>query len=82
MTGSSVRLDRLTLHAGPMSDADARRLAELVAMALARIPDLPGPVSAQKVSVDVPAQDGRGVSDLADVIAAAIEASLRAEAVR
>lgn len=82
MTPPSVRLDRLTLRTGPMSDADARRLAELVGLALGRMPELPGPVAAQKVSVDVAAADARNVGDLADAIAAAIEAALRTEAVR
>lgn len=82
MTQPSVHLDRLSLRVGAMSEADARRLAELVALALARIPALPGPLESGKVTAEVPAQPGRGLEHIAGAVAAAIEAALRAEAVR
>ncbi len=82
MTQPSVQLDRLSLHVGAMSESEARRLAELVGLALGRIPALPNAIEAGKVSVDVPDQTGRSVAEIADAVAAAIEAALRAEAVR
>jgi hypothetical protein len=82
MTRPSVQFDRLTLRTGSMSEADARRLAELVGLALGRIPALPKPVDAPKVTVDVASQAGRSVAEIADAVAAAIEAALAAEAMR
>jgi hypothetical protein len=82
MTQPSVQLDRLSLHVGAMSESEARRLAELVGLALGRIPALPKAVEASKVSVDVPDQTGRSVAEIADAVAAAVQAALWAEAVR
>jgi hypothetical protein len=77
MTTPMVTIDRLSLHTGAMSEADARRLAELVGLALGR---LPAHVAASAaVSVTVPEQQGRSVEQLADVVARAIEAALRVE---
>jgi hypothetical protein len=78
---ANIAVERLTLHAGSMSESDARRLAELVAMALGRLPELSNPVDAAKVSVDVAAQPGRDVAQVADAVADAIAAALRIEAV-
>lgn len=75
--GAAVRIDRLALHAGAMSEAEARRLAELVALALARLTIQTAPEIA---SVDVPAQEGRSVEQIAGVVAEAIAAALRVEA--
>jgi hypothetical protein len=75
-----IDVDRLTLHAGAMSEADARRLAGLVALALGRLPLPPRPVDVGRLSIDVPSQTGRGMAEIADAVAAAIEAALRAEA--
>lgn len=75
---AAVRIDRLSLHAGPLSEAQARRLAELVGLALGRVP-LRG---AENVSVSVPALDGAGgrtVEQLADAVVHAIEAALRVD---
>lgn len=76
--GQTVTIGRLTLHAGALSEAEARRLAELVGLALGRIPVRP----ADSVAISVPAQPGKSVEQIADVVAHAIEESLRAEAVR
>jgi len=82
MTGPRVAVDRLSLHAGPMSESDARRLAELVGLALGRLPALPHPVDVGTLAVDLPAQVGRSVEQIADAVAAQIEAALRQEAAR
>jgi hypothetical protein len=81
-TAPDLSIGRLSLNAGPMSEADARRLAELVGLALARIPNLPSSADTGKVSVEVPAQTGRSIVELADAVARAIAAALRIEAVR
>jgi hypothetical protein len=73
-----VTIGRLTLHAGAMSEAEARRLAELIGLALGRVPLRP----ADSVAIDVPAQTGKSVEQIADAVAHAIEESLRVEAVR
>lgn len=70
-------VDRLSLHAGPMSDSDARRLAALVGQALGRLP-LP-PSDSGTVSVAIPSQQGRTVEQVAEVVARAIEAALRSD---
>jgi hypothetical protein len=83
MTGTpNVNIERLTLRAGSMSESEARRLAELVALALGRLPKPPQSVDAAKLSVDVPPQPGRGVAEIADAVAAAIAAALTLDAVR
>jgi hypothetical protein len=78
---ADIRVDRITLRAGPMSEADARRLAELVALALGRLPMPPKPVDAGTLRIDVPQQAGQGLTEIADAMAAAVEAALRVEAV-
>jgi hypothetical protein len=78
---ANVDVDRLTLRAGPMSEADGRRLAELVAIALGRLPNPPKSVAAATLRIDVPPQTGRGLTEIADAVAAAIAAALRVEAV-
>jgi hypothetical protein len=75
-----VSVDRLTLRTGPMSESDARRLAELVGLALGRMPSLP--TSRGTVSVNVPSQPGRTVEQIAEAVAHAIEAALRVEGAR
>lgn len=76
-----VSVDRLTLRAGSISEADARRLAELVALAIGRLPMPPESVEAATLSVDVRPQAGRGVAEIAEAVAVAIEEALRIEAV-
>jgi len=73
-----VTIDRLALHAGTMTVDEARRLAELVALALARIPLDAAPPS---VAVEVSAPAGRSLEQLAGSVADAIAAALRVEAV-
>lgn len=70
-------IDRLTLHAGPLSDSEARHLAELVAVALgeARL------TSAERVSVKVPASV-RSVEQLAAMVTDAIVEALTIEGAR
>ena len=79
----AVRIDRLSLRAGSLSESEARRLAELVGLALGRAAlgraalgraSVAGPRS---VSVTVPARDGGAVEELAEAVAHAIEAALR-----
>lgn len=81
----NVDIERLTLHAGAMSPADARRLAELVAVALGRLPEHPkspdGPKDAARVDIDIAPRSGRGLPEIADAVAAAVAAALRIEAV-
>jgi hypothetical protein len=77
-TGQSVSVGRLTLHAGNLSDAQARRLAELVALALGRMPVR----SAQTVTVGMPAPAANSVEQIADAVAHAIEQALIVEGAR
>jgi len=74
----SVSIGRLTLHAGNLSEPEARRLAELVVLALGRLPVRP----AETVAVRVPAQPANGVEQLADAVARAIEQALMGEGAR
>ncbi len=77
---ADLRVDRLTLRAGALSEAQARRLAELVGLALGRAPMLAG--THRTVSVTVPAAgaDGeRSVEQLAEAVVQAIEAALRVD---
>jgi hypothetical protein len=64
-----MKIDRLTLHTGPLTDSEARELAQLVAEAVATLP-LP-PAGAVRVQVEPPAQGG--VASLRDAIARAVE---------
>lgn len=78
----AVQIDRLSLRAGALSEAEARRLAELVGFALGRaaLGRLPMPTTAGTVSVTVPAStgtDARTVEQLAEAVVHAIEAALR-----
>ena len=81
----AVRIDRLSLRAGSLSESEARRLAELVGLALGRAAlgraalgraSVAG-AGPRSVSVTVPAQDGGAVEELAEAVAHAIEAALR-----
>jgi hypothetical protein len=74
----AVTIGRLTLHAGALSDAEARRLANLVGVALGRVPVRP----AENVTVTVPPQTGNTVEQIADAVAHAIEDALRVEGIR
>jgi hypothetical protein len=76
---AAVRIDRLSLRAGSLSEAQARRLAELVGLALGRAPMLDAGSAPRNVSVSVPAQDGRTVEQLAEAVVHAIEAALRVD---
>ena len=77
---AAVRIDRLSLRAGALSEAEARRLAELVGLALGRAALGQASIAGagpRAVSVTVPAQDGGAVEQLADAVVHAIEAALR-----
>jgi hypothetical protein len=76
-----ITVDRLRLSTGPMSAAEARHLAALVCVALARRPLPPGARSASTLRVDVAPQSGRSLEDVADAVATAVADSLRREAV-
>jgi hypothetical protein len=75
-----ISIDRLSLNTGPMSAGDARRLAELVGLALGRME--PPKTDTGTVSVTVPPQEGRSVEQVADAVTRAIEAALRVEGAR
>ncbi|MEE6179642.1 hypothetical protein [Mycobacterium sp. 050134] len=70
-----VSIGRLSLHLGALSEADARRLAQLVGLALGRVPLR----AADHVTVTIPEQTGKPVQQIADVVAHAIEEALRVE---
>ena len=70
-----MKIDRLALHTGPMSDTQARELAQLVAEAIATLP-LP-PAGAVRVRLQQPAQGG--VASLRDAIVEAVEAAFAGE---
>jgi hypothetical protein len=77
----NVTISRLSLHPGALTEAQARRLAELVGLALGRIPARSAdsvPVrAADSVAVAVPPQSGKTLEQIADTIARAIEDALR-----
>jgi hypothetical protein len=75
-----ISIDRLSLHTGPMSVGDGRRLAELVGLALGRME--PPKADTGTVSVTVPPQPGRSVEQIADAVTRAIEAALWVEGAR
>ena len=78
-----VKIDRITLRAGAMSESDARRLAELVGLALGRMPaTATAATTPSSIAVTVSPQEGRSVEQTADSVAAAIADALRIEAVR
>lgn len=67
-----MRIDRLTLHTGPLSDAEAHELARLLAEDIARMP-LP-PASTVRVEVAQPGTGG--LATLREAVARAIEAAI------
>lgn len=72
-----VLIDRLSLHAGPLSEAQGRRLAELVGLALGTVPlDSAGVAG---VSVTVPHTTGGTVEQLAEAVVRAVQAALRVD---
>jgi len=72
-TPPAVTIGRLSLHSGPLSEAEARRLAELVAVVLGRIPLR----SADRIGVTVPDQTGQTLEQIADAVARGIQDALR-----
>lgn len=68
-----LSVDRLTLDVGPMSEADARRLAVLVGEALRRWPAAPAaPGRIERVAATVEGAAGERVEQLAERIARAV----------
>lgn len=67
-----MRIDRLTLHTGPLSDAEARELARLVAEDIAGMPLPP----AGAIRVELPRPAAGGVASLREAVARAVEAAL------
>ena len=72
-TPPTVTIGRLALHPGALTPAQAQRLAELVGLALGRIPFR----SAERVSVSVPTQSAQTLEQIADTVVRAIEDALR-----
>lgn len=68
----SARIGRLTLHAGQLTEAQARELAQQVAAELGRLSLRP----AEAVEVTVPAPDAGGVASLRDHIVRAVADAL------
>lgn len=67
-----MRIGRLTLHTGPLSDADARELAQLVAEDVAGLA-LP-PAGAVRIEVAHPGTGG--IASLREAVAKAVQAAL------
>lgn len=67
-----MRIDRLTLHTGPLTEAEARELARLVAEDIAALPLPPS----GSVRVSVPQPGTGGVASLREAVARAVEAAL------
>jgi hypothetical protein len=74
----TVRIDRLTLTAGTMTEAQGRRLAELVGQELLRLPTS-APAWTEQADVSVAGPASRTLEATARAVAAAIEAMLRAD---
>ncbi|MBK8460543.1 MAG: hypothetical protein WAS07_14460 [Micropruina sp.] len=67
-----MRIERLVLHTGPMSEAQARELAQQVAEELTGLPLRP----TGAVTVSVPAPGDARVPTLRDAIVRAVSAAL------
>lgn len=74
---SDIRIDRLTLHAGALSEGDGRRLARLVGDAISRWPLRNGTVRTDALHVSVVSRPGDGVEQIAMSVATAIESAVR-----
>jgi hypothetical protein len=73
-----VHVDQLILNAGVMTEAQGRRLAELVGQELLCLPAC-APGWKERVDVSVPGQEGQTLEATARAAAAAIETVLRAD---
>lgn len=71
-----MKVDRLVLHTGPLTESQARELAQQVAEELGALPLRP----AGAVTVTVPAPRSGGVPTLRDAIVRAVTAALSDEA--
>lgn len=67
-----MRIDRLTLHTGPLTDGEARELARLVADDVAAMALPP----AGSVRIEVAQPPAGGVATLREAVARAVEAAL------
>jgi hypothetical protein len=73
---NDLRVDRLTLRLGSMSEADGRRLAELVVANLAAV-DLPGgPRALERLRLQVTPRPGESIDRIARRIAIELAATL------
>lgn len=70
--GQTARIGRLTLHAGQLTEAEARELAQQVAQELGRLSLRP----AADVQVSVPTPGAGGVAALRDEIVRAVADAL------
>jgi len=73
-----VHIDQLILNAGMMTEAQGRRLAELVGQELLWLP-VCAPGWKERADVSIPGQEGQTVEATARAVAAAIESVLRAD---
>ncbi|TQF68279.1 hypothetical protein FK531_14320 [Rhodococcus spelaei] len=76
---TSLRIDRLTLHAGQLGESDARRLAALVSRGLASLP-VTGHVDHVEATVET--GERQPIDELAAAVAIAIEAAILDAGVR
>jgi hypothetical protein len=73
-----VHVDRLILNAGMMTEAQGRRLAELVGPELLWLPAC-APGRKERVDVSIPGREGQTLEATARAVAAAIETVLHAD---
>lgn len=67
-----MKIERLTLHTGPLTDGEAHELAQQVAQALAGMPLQP----AAALRIDVAQPSSGSVDTLRDAVVSAVEAAL------
>lgn len=75
VTGGA-RIERVTMHTGPLSENEARELAQQVAEMIAEMPLAP----AGAIRVDIQRPENGGIGSLRDAVAHAVEAALAARA--
>jgi hypothetical protein len=80
MTASTIEIGRITISAGPRSEAEARRLARLIGEALAQWPIESGSIG--RLAVTAHASGTAPVEQLAGDIVASIHAAAQAAGLR
>lgn len=81
----TLAIDRLTLHVPPMSEPDARRLAELLGEALRDWPTAPtasGRIARLSVTATAETPEGREAPQTPETLAATIAEAVFAAALR